>query len=196
MALGRGILASFVHWLPLAVLTVFVSGMVYVTVQQGYRTAANDPQIAMATDAVNALQGGADPPSVVPASKIDLAVSLAPFLAVYDAQGHLLASSATLHGQPLDPATGTLPSGIFASAKANPPDIVTWQAASGERSALVVMPYSGGFVVAGRSLAPTEDRESQLLAQVGAACIATLVATYLAVTVTRLVAPRLEIEAR
>lgn len=193
MALGRSILASLVHWLPLAVLTVFVSGMVYGTVQQGYRNAANDPQIAVATDAVNALQDGADPASVVPASKIDLAVSLAPFLAVYDTNGRLLASSATLHGQPLDPATGTLPPGIFVSAKANPPDIVTWQAASGERSALVVMPYSGGYVVSGRSLAPTEDRESQLLVQVAAACIATLVATFLAVLVARLVALRLKV---
>lgn len=188
MSLGRRIAASILHWLPLAILTVCVSGMIYVTVQQGYRNAANDPQLEMATDAVAALQNGADPASVIPSNTIDLAQDLAPFLAVYDTNGHLLASSATLHGQSLDPAAGILPTGIFARAKATPPDIVTWQAATGERTALVVLPYKSGFIIGGRSLRPTEDREDQLLAQVVAGCLVTLVATYLTMLATQFVA--------
>lgn len=196
MSLGRRIVVSVLHWLPLAVLTVLISGLIYVTVQQGYRNAANDPQLEMATDAVAALQNGADPSSVIPTNKIDLAQDLTPFLAVYDANSHLLASSATLHGQPLDPTTGILPSGIFASAKANPPDIVTWQATTGERTALVALPYNSGFVVGGRSLRPTEDREDKLLAQVVAGCLVTLVATYLAVLATQFMASLLGSAAR
>jgi hypothetical protein len=190
-SLGRNILASVLYWIPLATLVALMSGMVYLTVQQNYRSSANDPQLQMATDAASALNAGADPQSVVPASKIDIAQSLAPYLAIYDANAQLVAASATQHGQSLD-----VPSGVFASAKASSPNVVTWQATSGERNAIVVIPYSNGFVLAGRSLRPTEDREDQLLQQVMAACIVTLVATYLAVLVTRLAATRLALAAR
>ena len=41
-------------------------GTLYAAVQQDYRQSANDPQIAMAEDAANALKGGDVPASVVP----------------------------------------------------------------------------------------------------------------------------------
>jgi hypothetical protein len=185
------VLASLIAWIPLAALAVLSSGMVYLTVQQGYRSSANDPQLAMATDAANALNNGADPQSVVPATKTDIATSLAPYLAIYDSSPQLVASSATQHGQPLD-----VPVGVFASAKPGSPNLVTWQTTTGERSAIVVMTYSNGYVLAGRSLRPTEDREDQLLQQVEAACLVTLAGTYLAVLATRLVAARLALDAR
>ncbi len=190
-SLGRAILASLVSWAPLAALTVLLSGMVYLTVQQSYRSSANDPQLQMATDAASALDAGADPQSLVPATKIDLSASLAPYLAIYDANAQLVAASATQHGQPLD-----VPPGVFASAKASSPNVVTWQTKTGERSAIVVMPSTNGYALAGRSLRPTEDREDQLLRQVMAAGLVTLVGTYLAVLATRLVATRLALEAR
>jgi hypothetical protein len=188
---GRTIAASFVYWIPLATLAVLVAGMVYLTVQQSYRSSANDPQLQMATDAANALDAGADPQSLVPADKIDIATSLAPYLAIYDSSARLVASSATQHGQPLD-----VPSGVFASAKASSPNVVSWQTTTGERSAIVVMPSSEGYALAGRSLRPTEEREDQLLQQVAAACIVTLVGTYLAVLAMRLAATRLGIATR
>lgn len=102
---------AVLRWLPLATLTVLLCGTVYAAVQQDYRSTANDPQIQIATDARNALDAGATPTSVVPASQIDLASSLAPYLAIFDAQGNLLASSVNLHGQPLAP-----PRGVFQNA--------------------------------------------------------------------------------
>jgi hypothetical protein len=188
-SLGRTVFGSLVAWIPLAALAVLVSGMVYLTEQQSYRSTANDPQLQMATDAVNALNTGADPQSVVPATKLDIASSLAPYLAIYDANAQLVAASATQHGQPLD-----VPSGVFQSATANSPNVVTWQAKTGERNAIVVMPYTTGYVLAGRSLRPTEAREDQLLWQVAAACLVTLGGTYLAVLATRLAAAWLRLE--
>jgi len=165
---------------------ILVSGMVYLTVQQNFRGAANDPQVQIATDARNALESGATPDALVPATRIDIATSLAPYLAVFDGAGRPVASSATLGGQPIAP-----PSGVFDSAKAMGEDTLTWQPAPGVRSAIVVLPYAGGYVLAGRSLKLTEDREDQLLLQVVSACLATLAVTYVAVLATRLVAPRL-----
>lgn len=176
--------ASVLRWLPLATLTVLLSGMVYGGIQQDYRSSANDPQIQIATDARNALNSGATPASVVPANQIDMSQSLAPYLAIYDASGHLLSSSATLHGQPLSP-----PSGVFQSAKALSIDKITWMPEQGVRSAVVVMPYNGGYVLAGRSLREIELREDDLLSIVAVACAFTLLATLAVVFVTNLLMP-------
>jgi hypothetical protein len=186
-SLRRSILASIVRWIPLAALALLVAGMVYLVVQQNLRGAANDPQIQMATDARNALAGGATPESLMPANKIDIATSLAPYLAVYDANGRLLASSATLHGQPLD-----VPSGVFAAAKAQGINARSWMPEAGVRSAIVVVPAGDGYALAGRSLKLTEEREDQLLLQVSLACLATLGLTYLLTLATQLVATRPE----
>lgn len=184
--LGRNIIASLLYWIPLATLTVLVSGMVYLAVQQSERSAANDPQIQMATDARDALMNGASPRSLIPADTRDIAQSLAPYLAIYDANGQVVAASATLHGQPLAP-----PPGVFASARVMDMDLVTWMPERGVRSAIVVIHYADGYVLAGRSLALAEQREGNLEFEVGAACAATLVLTYLAVLLTRILAPRL-----
>lgn len=182
---GRSVVVSLVYWLPLATLTVLLSGLVYVTVQQQYRTSANDPQIQMASDARTALLAGATPQSLVPTTTLDIATSYAPYLAIFDANGQQLASSATLHGAALP-----VPRGVFQAA--TPMNAVSWMPESGVRSALVVVSYPNGYVVAGRSLALVEDREGNLTRMVTLACVATLALTYLAVLATRLIAPRLE----
>jgi hypothetical protein len=76
--LRRTLVATLVQWIPLAALTVLLTGMIYVATQHSYRSGANDPQIQMATDAVNALARGASPQDLVAANKIDIAESLAP----------------------------------------------------------------------------------------------------------------------
>jgi hypothetical protein len=184
--LKRVVIASLVQWIPLAVLTVLLSGLVYAAVQQAYRSSANDPQIQMAMDARNALDGGAAPQSLVPRTQIDIAHSYAPYLVVYDSGGNVLAASATLHDQPIVP-----PAGVFASARATQQDLVTWMPEPGVRSAIVVVPYSGGYVLAGRSLTLVEQRESDLELIVAAACLATLAATLVAIVAVRLLAWRL-----
>lgn len=175
--------ASILYWLPLAVLTILMSGLVYVAVQQDYRNSANDPQIQMALDARNALENGAAAQSLVPTSQVDIAQSLAPYLAIYDASGQVVAASATLHGQPL-----VVPPGVFDSARAMPMDVLTWMPEPGVRSAIVVVHYSQGYVLAGRSLIQVEDRETNLEKIVGAACVVTLVVTFGAVVVSRALA--------
>jgi hypothetical protein len=182
----RVLLVSIVHWTPLATLTVLVSGMVYGVVQQAYRSTANDPQIQMAMDARNALINGAPPQSLVPTNQVDIAQSLAPYLVIYDASHQIVATSATVHGEALIP-----PRGVFASADILPMDTITWTPEPGVRSAIVVMRYSGGYVLAGRSLQQIEERESQLEMLVGGGCVLTLALTLLAVLVTRVVAARL-----
>lgn len=185
------ILATVIHWLPLAVLTVLISGMVYGVVQQDERGSANDPQIQMVTDARNALESGATPESLVPSTKLDISQSLAPYLVIYDANGQMVAASATLHGQDLVP-----PSGVFQSAAATPMDVITWMPEPNVRSAVVVVHYTGGYVLAGRSLSVVEQRESELEVIVGIICLATLILTFLAVLLTQAIAQRLSPDRR
>lgn len=178
MNIKRVLVTSVLSWLPLAALAVMAAGMVELTVQQNYRSGANDPQIQMVTDARTALESGASPESLVPSSQSDIARSLAPFLVVYDANGQVQAASATLHGRPL-----LLPAGVFQSTNALAVDTITWQPEPGVRNAIAVMRYSGGYVMAGRSLTQVELRESNLELQVLAALGATLVGLFVVVVV-------------
>jgi hypothetical protein len=179
------IFASFIQWIPLAILAVCLAGTVYLATQSNYRSSANDPQVQLATDARNALMVGATPQSLVATHQIDIAQSLAPYLVIYDADGNVVAASATLHGQPL-----ALPSGVFASAKTMPMDMLTWMPEPGVRSAIVVMHYADGYVMSGRSLQLVEQRESGLDQDIAIACALTLVATFCGVFLTRWLAAR------
>lgn len=185
------IVASFVQWLPLAALAVLLLGVAGIAVQQNYRTSANDPQVQMATDARLALMNGAAPQSLVPTHAVDLAQSLAPYLIIYDASGTVVASSATLNGQ-----TPEIPHGVLDSAKSMDMDILTWQPATGVRSAIVVQYYDGGYVLAGRSLKQVEIREDDLNVQFAVGLAGTLLGTFLVVMFTRWLTRRLPAELR
>ncbi len=74
-------------------------------------------------------------------------------MAVYDGQGTLLASNGSLDGKP--PA---VPIGVLRSAQTTGRDAVTWQPREGVRVALVVLPWHGGTIAAGRSLRVIETR--------------------------------------
>ena len=162
----------FAHWPPLAAVATGISGLVYVAVQQDFRQSANDPQIQMAEDAAALLASGQPPQSVVPATNVDIAKSLAPFTMVFDDSGRTIASSAQLDGDiPL------LPPGVFTPARARGEIRFTWQPAPEARSAVVIVHYAGehpGFVLAGRSLREVEKRQRALMAEVGVAWVATL----------------------
>jgi hypothetical protein len=144
------------QWLPLAIVTAGICGLVYLAVQQSLRTSANDPQIQMAEDAANALNDGTTAETLVPAQKVEISASLAPFLMVFDETGKVIASSATLHGA--DPA---LPAGVLEYVKQHGEDRVTWQPEDGVRMAAVIVKSKNGFVLAGRSLLEIEKRENQ-----------------------------------
>lgn len=149
------------YWVTVFTVITIFTGLVYAAVQQDYRQTANDPQIQMAEDAAAQLSEGASIKSVIPAAKVDIARSLAPFVAVYDGNGKLLATNATENGQDI-----SYPAGVFAYVKLYGEDRVTWQTQAGDRSATVVTSFSNknqsGYVVAGRSLREVEKREAKL----------------------------------
>jgi hypothetical protein len=167
------------YWLPLAVALTLVFGVLYVTIQQTLRLGANDPQIQMAEDISRALAAGQSLETLVPADKVDIAQSLAPYLIVYDAQGKVLRSSASLHGQ-----IPELPNGVLDATRQMGENRITWQPETGVRSAVVIAAVSGGqggFVLAGRSLRETEKRIDLLGLQAGLGWAASLVITLILV---------------
>jgi hypothetical protein len=152
-------------WIPLATVMLLLSLMVYVAVQQTYRTNANDPQIQMAEEAEHALNNGAEAKALVRPSNTEIATSLLPFTLIYGESGKLLAGDALLDGAP-----PVIPSGVFKFAQEHREDVLSWQPRPGVRSALVVHYCDAkfkGFVVTGRSLRLTEEREGKLVKQVG-----------------------------
>ncbi len=163
-------------WFPLAVVTTLFAGLVYGTVQQTYRNGADDPQIQMAEDDSAALSAGsATPEQLAGGPKVDLARSLAPYTTVFDGQGSVIASTASLGGSvPVPPA------GVLETAAADGIDSVTWQPRADVRSAIVVVRYDGGTVLVGRSLRSVEEREDDLLLITAIALIVTLIAAAVA----------------
>ncbi|MCX6031316.1 MAG: hypothetical protein NT169_18710 [Chloroflexi bacterium] len=166
-------------WLVSAVIVTCLAGLVYVVGQQLLRQTANDPQIQMAEDAGRALAGGQSLQAIVPANKIEIDKSLAPFLIAFDGSGQPVASSVTLDGQ-----TPQVPAGVFAYTRQHGQDRLTWQPRPGVRIAAVVVYYVGsqpGFVLAGRSLREVEQRENNVLALAAAGGLATLLAALVAI---------------
>jgi hypothetical protein len=168
-------------WLPLAIVTAGVCGLVYLSIQQALRMNANDPQIQMAEDAASALNSGGSVVSILPATQVEIATSLAPFMMVFDDSGKVLASSATLHGSiPL------YPSGVLDYTRQHGEDRVTWQPENGVRMATVVVRYDQGFVMAGRSLREVEIRTTNIEEISGLAILAIWVVTLVVVTLAEL----------
>ncbi len=160
-----------VLFLPSITIASALCGLVYLVDQQTLRTGANDPQEQLAGDAASRLDSGATPASVAAGTTVDLAADLAPFVVVYDSQGHVLATNGRLDGEP-----PIIPSGVLAGARATGRDAVTWQPRAGLRLATITIAWSGGTVMAGRSLRLVEERIGDLGLLVGLAWLATLVA--------------------
>ena len=172
----------FKKWLPLAIITAGLCGLVYITMQQSLRIGANDPQIQIAEDNARALNAGVSIESLVPTTKVEIADSLAPFLLVFDDSGKVLASSATLHG-----SVPAYPVGVLDNVRQTGEERVTWQPETGVRMATVVTMYNNGFVMAGRSLREVEKRIDQVGLISGLALAAIWAATLLATGLGELV---------
>lgn len=170
--------ATFVNWLPFAIIIVIFSGLVYGTVQQVYRQSANDPQIQIAEDLATAIAQGQPADQIVPVQgTTELANTLSPFVMIYNATSTLIGSSALLDGK-----NPSFPTSVFDYVKAHGQWRQTWQPAPGVREAVVVQAFSGtssGFLVVGRSLKEIEVRENQTELLSGLAGIIALVLTFI-----------------
>ena len=148
---------------------------VYASVQQTYRTAANDPQVQLAHDGAAKLRGGAVVTTIVPPDTVDVASEQAPFVIVYDAADRPLAGSGLLDG-----ALPVPPRGVLELARKNGANSVTWMPRPSVRLAAVLFAVgddSGRVVLAARSLHETEERVSRLLVMVAIAWAALLIAS-------------------
>jgi hypothetical protein len=161
---------ALAFFLPVAVLATLCCGLVYTAVQQDLRMGANEPQVQMAEDAARALDTGVQPSSLVASTKVDVAASLAPFVVIFDTSGNVLATDGLLDGH--DPVP---PLGVLDAARQDPPNRVTWEPRDGVRVATVTVPWSGGTVMAGRSLREVERQEDNILLIAGAAWVVMLV---------------------
>jgi hypothetical protein len=175
---------AFAIFLPLAVLATLLSGLVAVVAQQGLRTGADSPQLQLADDGAAALDAGTAPAAVTGGGTVDMATSLAPFVVVFDAGGHVLATSGRLDGA--DPAP---PIGVLQHATAGSPNRVTWQPRDGVRLATVTVAWGGGTVMAGRSLREVERRVDVTQQLVMLGWTATLVALAIACVVAAWILP-------
>lgn len=170
---------TFKQWLPLAVVIVIFSGLVYAVVQQNYRQSANDPQIQVAQDIATAIGQGTPADGIVPPNPTaPMSPSLATFVAIYSATGTPIGSSVSLDGK-----LPTLPQGVFNTVKLKGDDRFTWQPDPGVRIAAVVEPYTSGqttgYILAGRSLKEIEIRENALELMTGIAMLLALLLSYL-----------------
>ncbi len=142
----------------LLVLTTFVAGTAFFLSQQVLRMNANDPQVQLAEDTAARLTAGESAAKVLPERQISIDASLAPFVIVYDASGHPVASSGLLDG-----AIPAYPRGVFDFVRDHGEDRVTWQPRGGVRIASVVTKTANGYVVAGRNMREVEEREGTVL---------------------------------
>jgi hypothetical protein len=144
-------------WLPFVVVISAFSLLVYATVQQSLRQGLNDPQIQMAEDTAYSLDHGVTVGESVPTEQIEISRSLAPFITILDKSGKPLASSGLLNGE-----LPKVPQGVLDSAEQDGEDRISWQPMDTTRIAAVVVPYSDGFVLAGRNMREVEQRENQV----------------------------------
>jgi len=154
--LKRVVLLQSLLLVAVASLVCLVS---YAVGQQVLRQGADQPQVQLAQDTSARLAAGGDG-VLEHGSPVDPSRSLAPFVIIFDAQGHPLSSTASLGGK-----TPVPPEGVFERARQRGENRVTWQPQPGVRIAAVITSFHGvtsGFVLAGRSLAEVEASERNI----------------------------------
>lgn len=168
----------FYSWVAAALIIVVIFGSMYGVTQQAQRSVANDPQIQLAEDSATLLNQGIRP-TMLTQETTNMAKSLAPFVNIYDKNGHSVSSSGLLDGK-----TPTPPSGFFSSANGRDYFAETWEPQTGVRVAAVVVSANKYYVVSGRSLTQVEvneNRTMQIAAAGGVVSLVLLGLMYLAV---------------
>jgi len=162
-------------WLGPAIILFIIFGTIYVVVQQAQRRDANYPQIQLAEDTALSLDQGTKPATLT-TGNIDINISLAPFIEIYDKSGRALAGSGYLDG-----SLPAVPYGILTAANGKTYHMITWEPKSGIRIAAISVADQGYYVLSGRSLTEVEKNETatlQLSALGGLASLLVLAATY------------------
>ena len=166
----------FKIWVPLAIVTTLLSGLIYLTVQQDIRIGGNDPQIQISEDVARQISTGENPLDFIPPIKVEVSKSLANYIIIFDEKGKIIGSSAVL-----DNKEPTIPQGVFGQTKSLGETRFTWQPRNGVRSAVVVNYYKGsssGFVLVGRSMREIEKRIDNLELIVFLAWVITLATSF------------------
>ena len=172
-------------WIPFAIVITLMCGLVYGSVQQAFRQGTNDPQIQMSEDIARQLDSGEDAIDAITSftPPVNIALSLAPYVIIYNDVGEPISSTGMLDGK-----MPQVPRGVLEYARAHGQDRLTWQPKPDVRSAIVVTRVAGrnaGFVLVGRSLREVEHREDQLFLRVGFAWGLTLMSTFFAIAVLK-----------
>jgi hypothetical protein len=176
---------SIKAWLGYAAVITLACGIIYITEQQNFRLSANDPQVQMAHDGAMAIDKAADPKTLAgTTTAIELSQDLSPYVVVYDTLGKAVAGTATLNGKPLK-----IPQGVINFIRKNGKDAASWQPEPGVRQAMVGFSTAKKdyIVVAGRSLAPVEERIGLLGEQVVFGWLMSLIGLLLVVFVQSLI---------
>ena len=141
-------------WLGLAGLVTVFAGVIYITMQQSWRMAADLPQQSMAADAARDVSQGRSPQEIT-VGYIDMSQRAAPFLIIYDQFGQVVAGNGYL-----DNEVPQVPIGVLSSSKGSKNNNITWQPKDGVRIASSTAKAGDYYVLGGRSLAETENKIS------------------------------------
>jgi hypothetical protein len=148
------------HLSAMAIITI-IMGLIYASVQQTYRSNANDPQIQIAHDLRDYLQKGKP---LAFDDTVDLERTLSVFKEAYDENKNPIQSTGFLNGR-----MPQIPKDVFEHAKANGEHWVTWQPQRNVRIALGIVSVNAGpiaYLAVGRSLREVEERVSRLITMV------------------------------
>jgi hypothetical protein len=152
---------NIISHLAACLIVTLLCGLIYTSVQQSHRSAANDPQLQMARDIANSLNNNRSPNRLFADSiPIDISKTLAPFVVLYNKNGEPVQSTGLLDGN-----FPKLPNGVFDFSRKNQEDVITWQPRRGIRMAMVVEYVQSpniSFVAVGRSLLEVENRVQNL----------------------------------
>lgn len=171
------VITALRYWIPLAVVTTGLVGLVYLAAQQDLRMGANDLPAQIAQDTATSIGKGAEPWTVTGKEDVDIAASLSSWTLVFDDTGKVAAGTPVISGKLTVP-----PAGVFTAAKTSGENRVTWQPRPGVRQAVVAVRIPGGrgVVMAGHSLREAERHIDQLTQMTGAAWVAILVIAFAA----------------
>lgn len=150
---------NIISHIAAAIIITIISAVIYVTVQQNFRSSANDPQLQLARDIACRLKQNKNYEDLLPPDSINLLNSLGLFVQFYNQQNEPVFSTAILNGK-----APKIPPGVLELAKTNAENSVTWQPQPDVRIASVV-DYAGApnaaYILVGRSLQEVGNKRKQ-----------------------------------